>query len=103
METYKPLTNPTPEEIRTKIASILRRHDVVYAAAFGSTVRGDARPDSDLDLLIDFGPVRKTLFDLAALKEEMEAALERPVDLVTLRSLDPLIRSRVLNEQIPIL
>jgi predicted nucleotidyltransferase len=49
---------------------------------FGSVARGDARPDSDVDVAIDFAPNSKiSLFDIIRLKEELEAALGRPVDI----------------------
>jgi predicted nucleotidyltransferase len=60
----------------------LRNRGVAAVRVFGSVARGDARPDSDVDVAIDFAPTSKTsLFDIIRLKEELEAALGRPVDI----------------------
>ncbi len=90
------------EEIKQKILAVLRRHDVVRAAIFGSFATGLARDDSDFDILIEFGG-DKSLLDLAALKIDLEEVLGREVDVVTYRGLHPRIRQRVLREQMPIL
>jgi uncharacterized protein len=66
---------------------------------FGSIVRGEAREDSDIDLIVDFAkPVG--LFDFIGLQERLCAVLGRPVDLVTRAALKPRIRARVLEEAI---
>lgn len=57
---------------------------------------------SDVDLLVEFEG-RKSLLDLSGLKIELEDALGRKVDVVTYRSLHPLLRERILAEQVPIL
>ncbi len=90
------------EEIKQKVQAILRQHDVIRAAIFGSFARETARDDSDLDILIEFGS-DKSLLDLAALKVDLEEILGREVDVVTYRGLHPRIREWVLQEQVPIL
>jgi predicted nucleotidyltransferase len=60
----------------------LRERGIGSVWVFGSVARGDARPDSDVDVAIDLTPNSKTsLFDIIRLKEELEAALGRPVDI----------------------
>jgi predicted nucleotidyltransferase len=90
------------EEIKQRILTILRQHDVMRAAIFGSFATGTARDESDLDILIEFGS-DKSLLDLAGLKVDLEEILDREVDVVTYRGLHPRIRERVLREQVPIL
>ena len=84
------------------ITPILRTHNVVHAALFGSFARGAARPESDVDLLVEFSP-GASLLDLATLELELTALTGRPVEIVTYRSLDPRIKARVLEEQVPLL
>jgi predicted nucleotidyltransferase len=90
------------QPVREKIIDILRRNDVRRASFFGSIVRGEMTDQSDVDLLIEFEG-RKSLLDLSGLKIELEDALGRKVDVVTYRSLHPLLRERILAEQVPIL
>ncbi|HEY0779074.1 MAG TPA: nucleotidyltransferase family protein [Gemmatirosa sp.] len=60
---------------------------------FGSVARGEERPESDVDVLVDLDPGR-TLFDLAALEERLERLLGRPVQVATARELrDPVRRA----------
>ena len=58
--------------------------------------------DSDVDLLVEFEG-RKSLLDLAHLKNELEDAIDRRVDLLTYKSLHPLLRDRILAEQVKII
>jgi predicted nucleotidyltransferase len=82
------------QPVREKIIDILRRNDVRRASFFGSIVRGEMTDQSDVDLLIEFEG-RKSLLDLSGLKIELEDALGRKVDVVTYRSLHPLLRERI--------
>lgn len=94
--------NDQMQPVREKIIDILRRNDVRKASFFGSIVRGEMTDQSDVDLLVEFEG-RKSLLDLSGLKIELEDALGRKVDVVTYRSLHPLLRERILAEQVPIL
>ena len=68
-------------------------------ALFGSHLHGDARPDSDVDLLVEFEPERRvTLLDLARLESDMTDLLGRPVDLRTAEELSPYFRQDVTAE-----
>lgn len=69
---------------------------------FGSRARGDARPDSDLDLLMTF-PRGTTLFDMARLKSTLEDQLGIRVDILTEGSLHPLLKERILAEARPLI
>ena len=68
---------------------------------FGSMARGDAGPDSDVDLLIEVGAETSPWFP-GGLVTELEELLGRRVQVVTERGLDALLRDRVLAEAIPL-
>lgn len=86
------------DEIKTKVIEVLRKHEVKKAALFGSIVRGEVTEESDIDLLIEFEG-RKSLLDLAGLKLELQELLRRRVDVLTYKSLHPLLKERILGEQ----
>ena len=91
------------QDLVRKMRSVLEAHQVVRASVFGSLARGDGTTESDLDLLVDFGQNRKSLFDLQDLQDDLERVLARKVDLVLFRSIKPRLKSRILAEQIPVL
>jgi predicted nucleotidyltransferase len=68
---------------RKKIAEFCRRRKVVEFSLFGSVLREDFRPDSDVDVLVTFAPdAQVSLFDLIDMKIELEGLFNRPVDVV---------------------
>jgi predicted nucleotidyltransferase len=69
------------EDIKKMIVPVLRRYGVRRAAVFGSFARGEAREDSDLDIIVEFEEGR-SLLDLAGLKVELEDVLGRRVTLL---------------------
>lgn len=90
------------ERIRLRALPILKRHGVVRAGIFGSFVRGEEKRSSDIDMLIKFGG-RKSLLDLVSVEMELEGVLKRKVDLLTYNSLNPLLKNRILGEEVKIL
>jgi predicted nucleotidyltransferase len=86
---------------RDVIRRIAKKHGASNVRVFGSVARGEAGPDSDVDLLIDAGPVTSAWFP-GGLVAELEAVLGRRVDVVTERGLMPALRSRVLSEAVPV-
>jgi uncharacterized protein len=65
------------------IAAFCRRHGIRELALFGSVLRKDFRPDSDVDILVDFEPeTHHGLFDLADIQAELEQILRHKVDLI---------------------
>jgi len=65
---------------------------------FGSFARGEQKPDSDVDLLVEFEPGQKTFDHFMELSFFLEDALNRRVELVTMESLSPYIGPRILEE-----
>jgi hypothetical protein len=84
---------------RGAILAIAARHGVQSVRVFGSFARGDAREDSDLDLLIEAGPRTPPWFP-GGLLVDLEEELGRRVDIAEESTLHPLIRDRVLHEAI---
>ena len=78
--------------------SQVRALGVTRLALFGSVLRGDARPQSDVDLLVQFAPGAKSYDRFLALSELLETQLGRPVELVTLKALSPFIGLRILAD-----
>jgi uncharacterized protein len=83
------------------IRRIAEKHGASNVRVFGSVARGDAGPESDVDLLIDAGPVTSAWFP-GGLIADLEALLGRRVDVVTERALRPELRERVLREAVPV-
>lgn len=65
-----------------KVEAFCRKWKITEFALFGSVLRDDFRPDSDVDVLVRFAPDHRwTLFDLADMEDELQAIFGRPVDL----------------------
>lgn len=84
---------------RDKLAAFCRRHSIARLSLFGSALRGTARPDSDLDLLVEFTAGREPgLIGLAAIEADLSALFGgRTVDLRTPQDLSPHFRGEVLR------
>ena len=93
---------PRKDEVLAELAALekpLRERGLASLALFGSVVRGAARPDSDVDVLVDIAPnIRFSLVDLVSVKNFLEDRLGRRVDVVTKEGLEPAVRDRVLGE-----
>lgn len=89
------------EAHRSEILAIAARRRAVRIRVIGSVARGDARLDSDIDLLVDLQP-DASLLDLAGLAGEIEKVLGVDVDVVPARNLKPEARARVLGEAMPL-
>lgn len=90
------------ESIKNKIMPILKRHNVLKAAIFGSIVRGELNSNSDIDILVDIDN-EKSLFDFIQLKLELEEKVNRRVDLVEYSTIYPKLKEKILKEQVPLL
>jgi predicted nucleotidyltransferase len=86
---------------RDEILALAARHGASNVRVFGSVARGEAGPESDLDLLVDLEPGR-TLLDLGGLLMDLRDLLQVPVDVGTEAMLKDRIRERVLHEAVPL-
>ena len=89
------------DQNRERLLAALARHRAHSLRVFGSVARGKDRPDSDVDFLVDFEP-GASLLDLVGLKEEFEAVLGRPADVMTADGVSPFLRERILKEAVPL-
>jgi predicted nucleotidyltransferase len=82
---------------RKEILELASKHGATKIRVFGSVARGDARPDSDIDFLVNLESGR-SLMDLARLLRDLQTLLGREVDVVTEAGLRPRIRPQVLKD-----
>ena len=85
-------------KIKQKILPVLQDYGVTRAALFGSCSRGETKEDSDIDILVE---IKKdiSLLGFIGLKQKLEDALGKRVDLVEYNTLKPLLKERILKEQ----
>jgi len=86
---------------RGQILSVAERHGAREVRVFGSRARGEAKPDSDFDILVTVGE-RTSLLDIVAIKQDLEDLLGSTVHLVTEDAISPYIREQVLREAVPL-
>ena len=81
-----------------KLTELCRRYRIVELSIFGSTARGDRRPDSDVDVLVEFEPGVSWGWDYFGLEQELAQMFGRPVDLATKKWLKPSVRAEILRD-----
>ncbi len=92
-------TSDLIERKNAEIRRIASRHGARNVRVFGSVARGEARPDSDVDFLVEAGAETSPWFP-GGLIRDLEKLLGCGVDVVTEKSLHPLLRERVLREAV---
>jgi predicted nucleotidyltransferase len=96
--------------VKDEIVALLRMHGEIFmrfgvksAALFGSVVRDEATPHSDVDLMVEFLPGQPGgLFRYVELKHALEGLLGRPVDLITRGHVKPRLKQRIFAECLPV-
>jgi predicted nucleotidyltransferase len=92
------MIQPHLELPRDKIIEFCKKYPIRKLSLFGSVLRDDFRPDSDVDVLVEFEPEAKiSYFDLAGMQIDLEEILGRPVDIGTPDMLSTYIRMNVLE------
>lgn len=89
------------KDIKSKITPTLKRFGVKKAALFGSSVRGEMKESSDIDILVDIDK-DISLLEFVGLKIELEDILGKKVDLVEYNTIKPRLKDRILKEQVVI-
>lgn len=85
-------------KLEAVLPEIRNRFGVTKIGIFGSTARGDDRPESDVDVLVELSPDHLTFRNFIALADFLEELYGRKVDLLTVGGIDPLIRQDVESE-----
>lgn len=93
---------PGLEVDERRLADICGRYGIAKLEIFGSLARGTAGPDSDIDVLYTLRPGRRLGWEIEQLADELTELFGRKVDLVSLRSLHPLLQPSVLAEARPV-
>jgi len=88
---------------REAVAAFCRKHHIASLALFGSVLRDDFRPDSDVDVLVEFEPGHVPGFAFVRVQQELSTLMEgRTVDLVTPKFLNERIRGQVMADAQPL-
>ncbi len=85
------------EYLFKKIISLIKKHGAKKIAVFGSYARGEEKPKSDIDILVEFSE-RKSLLDIVGIEQELSDALGMKVDLLTEKSISPYLIGRIKKE-----
>lgn len=85
------------EKIKSKILPILKKNNVKKAGIFGSYSKGLQKKNSDIDIVIE--PPKKAGFGFVEIKFELEDKLGKKIDLITYKSIHPLLRKKILSEE----
>jgi uncharacterized protein len=93
---------PGVEVDEARLADICDRYGIAKLQIFGSQARGTASPDSDIDILYTLRPGRRLGWEIEQLADELAELFGHRVDLVSLRSLHPLLQPSVLAEARPV-
>lgn len=88
--------------IKRRVVPILRKNGIKRAGIFGSFARGEQKKGSDLDILVDIRD-KRSLLGVIGLQLQLQDALKRKVDLMEYKELHPLIKRKILKEEVKIL
>jgi predicted nucleotidyltransferase len=92
------LKQPSIDIPQNEIAAFCRRHHIRRMAIFGSALREDLRPDSDIDVLVEFDPEHIPGLAFFSIEQELSQILGREVDLNTPKFLSPYFRKQIQGE-----
>jgi len=84
-------------EIFKRIAQLLKKQGAKKIAVFGSYIRKEQKPNSDIDIVVEFSG-RKSLLDIIGIEQELSEALHIKVDLLTEKSISPYLIDRIRKE-----
>ncbi|MFA6405075.1 MAG: nucleotidyltransferase family protein [Candidatus Paceibacterota bacterium] len=86
------------ENIAETIKPTLNKYGVRYAGLFGSQARGDARPNSDVDILVSLGDKEFSVWDIVGMKNELSESLKKQVDLIFEKAIVPYFKDYIYRD-----
>jgi uncharacterized protein len=89
------------DNIIPKIVQVLKKYNIKKAGIFGSYARGEQKKGSDIDILVE--PPKGMGFGFIGVEEELEKELRKKVDLITYKGISPLLKKRILEDELRIL
>lgn len=95
-------TTVSIEEISREVKPIMEKYGVKSAGLFGSYARGDARADSDIDILVSLGKKPLSLWDFVAFKDELSDKLKKTVDLISDKTIIPYFKDYIYKDLKPL-
>lgn len=101
LNTKKEIKKSMIEELKPQILKILKKNKIKKAGIFGSYVRGEQKKNSDIDIVVE--PAKGMGLEFIGVKLELEDKLGRKIDLVTYKGIHPLIKRKILKEEIRII
>jgi len=99
METVMKEKPYTLDEIKSRVAPVAKQYGAAKAYLFGSYARGEAKPDSDIDICIEEGKPL-SLFDLSGLYLDLEEALAHEIDVVTAADIKGSFKKNIEKERV---
>ena len=90
-----------PSERNKTLVSFLTKHGAKKIGLFGSVARGEDRPDSDIDVLVEFSEV-KSLFEMVGIELDLADVLGKKIDLFREENLRPIIKNSVMEDLVVI-
>jgi len=89
------------EKIKNQIIKILKENKIKKAGIFGSYAKGKNKKSSDIDIIIE--PEKNTGFGFFKIQMQLEEKLGKKIDLITYNSIHPMLKERILNEEVRII
>ena len=86
------------EDVKKIVAPVLKKYGVKAASVFGSVARGDAGPDSDVDMVVKVTQLKFGIWGFVALKQDLEQALSKKVDVISEDALNPKLMDKIKND-----
>lgn len=86
------------EEVKRKVTPIFKQYGVLQASVFGSVARGEAKADSDVDLVVRVGKLPFGIWSFVGLRNDLEKALQKKVDVISDASINPILEKKIKND-----